>query len=209
VLSFDRVNRPKLPLCPLCLCGDDQGWGFPPVALLLFIIGGVLVFFFIIGGAFTSEPEAGLPLIIFLSSSGEGMPGVGVAPGLNGFLSSASLGMPGVGVPFGNFEFAAAPGAPFAFVITGLAEMPGGMFAGSSFTSAGFAFEFAFAEAVEFDDAPPPQPNKNNVNRKNEKIMKFLNIIQISSVIINLSPSSNKRFDITKPLIYTYKFALV
>jgi len=50
--------------------------------------------------------------ICFLIVAGSGMPGVGVAPGLNGFFNSAGLGIPGVGVvPFGKGEmFAGMPG---------------------------------------------------------------------------------------------------
>ena len=62
------------------------------------------------------------------------MPGVGVVPGLNGFLSSAGLGIPGVeDGPLGvTLAFVGKPAA-FAGIGTGLTEIPGGMFAGSSF----------------------------------------------------------------------------
>ena len=143
-----------------------------------------MLFFFIIAGgaAFTFEPAGGLPLIIFFSSSGDGIPGVGVAPGLKGFFNSASLGIPGVGVPFGDFELAFASCALFApFTITGLAEIPGGMFAGSSGISAAFTFALLLAFTFELAGALPPQPNKNKPVRQSKKIKQFLNIIQFSS----------------------------
>ena len=58
------------------------------------------------------------------------MPGVGVAPGLNGFFRVSGSGIPGVGVaPFGIL-FAALgsgiPGVVFADGGTGLVERPSG-----------------------------------------------------------------------------------
>lgn len=109
------------------------------------------------------------------------MPGVGVAPGFIGFRNSASLGMPGVDVPFGSMEFAFELSAVFApSTMTGFVEIPGGIFAGSSFTSAGLRFALAFAAASEFAGDVPPQPNKNKTKRQSEKIIKFLNIMQFS-----------------------------
>jgi len=115
-----------------------SGRGFPPVGLLLFIIGRSPPF--IDGGApFTL---VGGLASIFRISSGEGMPGVGVAPGLKGLRSSAGLGIPGVGVvPFGATAFALTP-CTFAPICTGLAESPGGMFAGSISVVVGAALAF-------------------------------------------------------------------
>ncbi len=70
----------------------------------LFYSGFGVAFFFIIiespavgGGALTFIWRC----ICFRKVSGSGIPGVGVAPGLNGFLRVAGSGMPGVGVaPF-------------------------------------------------------------------------------------------------------------
>jgi len=93
------------------------------------------------------------PLIIRLISSGDGIPGVGVAPFLTPFFISASLGIPGVGVaPFGIFAITVGmPGAP-AFVAIGAALSPGGKLLLSSLTSVADLFEFEFA----FDAVEPP-----------------------------------------------------
>ena len=96
--------------------------------LVLFIIGTLLAgWMFDLGG---------IPIAL-RSSSGEGIPGVGVAPGFRGFLSSSGLGIPGVGVaPFGSgVRLAGMPGVLFADGGSGLAERPGGMLAGSRFTA--------------------------------------------------------------------------
>lgn len=93
---------------------------------------------------------AGCPSIRLISS-GDGMPGVGVRPGLKGFFNWSGLGIPGVGVvPLaGCPRFAGTPGA-LAGRFTGLADRPGGMFAGSR-VDIGWAdmFEFPFTEEVE------------------------------------------------------------
>lgn len=92
------------------------------------------------------------PLICRLSSSGEGIPGVGVVPFFGPFFISSALGIPGVGVaPLGMFAITTGiPGAP-TFVATGAALIPGGKLALSSFTSLA-------AEVLElaFGVAPPP-----------------------------------------------------
>lgn len=64
-----------------------------------------------------------------LISSSDGMPGVGVFPGLNGLLNSFGSGMPGVGVgPFGNSFAVFASGIPGVLPLRGkgLVENPGG-----------------------------------------------------------------------------------
>src|SRR5829696_3437517 len=62
-----------------------------------------VAFFFIIGASASAGADAlTLRCICLRNVSGSGIPGVGVAPGLNGFLRFAASGMPGVGVaPFG------------------------------------------------------------------------------------------------------------
>lgn len=95
---------------------------------------------------------AGL-LNAFRISSAEGIPGVGVVPGFAAFFISAGLGIPGVGV-VGLLAFAGT----FAGV-NGLAERPGGMFAGSNFAGvAASIFVFALAFDVELVVLSPPHP---------------------------------------------------
>ena len=92
---------------------------------------------FIIGTLFAGATfdGGGIPICL-RSSSGEGIPGVGVAPGFRGFLSSSALGIPGVGVaPFGSgARFAGIPGGRLPGG-NGLIDNPGGMFAASMFTA--------------------------------------------------------------------------
>ena len=87
------------------------------------------------------------------------MPGVGVAPGLNGFRRFAGSGMPGVGVaPFGTL-FAAfgsgIPGVVFADGGIGLVDSPSGKWLASTATlplptpETEFEFEFEFMELLE------------------------------------------------------------
>jgi hypothetical protein len=87
---------------------------------VVFIIGTLLAGATLDGG--------GIPICL-RSSSGEGIPGVGVAPGFRGFLSSSGLGIPGVGVaPFGSgVRFAGMPGGKLADGGSGLVDNPGGM----------------------------------------------------------------------------------
>ncbi len=99
--------------------------------------------------------------IAFLIVAGSGMPGVGVRPGLRPFFNSSALGIPGVGVvPFGTTApFVGIPGISLPFIGSGLADKPGGIFAGSNLTAT-FAFEdkvlvFPF-ELFETADEPHP-----------------------------------------------------
>jgi hypothetical protein len=102
---------------------------------------GVGFFFIIIAG---SSPGTGGGAVIFVfpriclrSVSGSGIPGVGVAPGLNGFRRVSGSGMPGVGVaPFGRlFAFfgSGIPGVAFAEGGIGLVDNPGGKLFASTF----------------------------------------------------------------------------
>ena len=72
------------------------------------------------------------------NSSGLGIPGVGVAPGLNGFFKVAGSGMPGVGVaPFGilfAFRGSGMPGVVFVDGGIGLVDKPGGKLFASTAT---------------------------------------------------------------------------
>jgi len=72
--------------------------------------------------------------------SGSGIPGVGVAPRLNGFLRLAASGIPGVGVPrFGTtFAFFASgmPGVLFPDGCIGVVDRPSGRLFGSTVTFA-------------------------------------------------------------------------
>ena len=83
-------------------------------------------------------------------------------PGLCGFFSSFSLGMPGVGVvPLVKAEtFAGIPGT-FAAGGRGLAEMPGGIFAGSSCTATG---TFVLPLLVALGGTLPLQPTANQTD---------------------------------------------
>lgn len=144
--------------------------------LLLFIIGGGFPF---IGGGL--DRIAGAEALVFVPgfasilriSSGEGIPGVGVAPGFMGLLIFDGSGMPGVGVaPLGTAPFELTPGT-FAGCWIGLAESPGGKLAGSRLTATGAAFAAgaalaAFAAVSEFTVfAEPPQATENVVATQN------------------------------------------
>ena len=78
-------------------------------------------------------------------SSGLGMPGVGVAPGLNAFFSWAGSGIPGVGVvPLGTLFTASAegmPGVEFADGGIGLVDRPGGRLLASTLLLTTVTFE--------------------------------------------------------------------
>lgn len=96
------------------------------------------------------------------------MPGVGVAPGLNGFLRLAGSGIPGVGVaPFGSlFAFAGSgiPGVELPDGWIGVVESPSGRLFGSTFTAptpAAFALALAF-ESTEL------QPENRTTKDKNK-----------------------------------------
>jgi hypothetical protein len=126
----------------------------------------------------------GLPNILRISS-GDGIPGVGVAPGFAGLIFEPS-GIPGVGVaPLGTAPFELTPGT-FAGCCIGLAESPGGRFAGSRLTATGAAFVavvFAAFEALEFEVlAAPPQANEKDANRASVDIWTVLFIFTVSAL---------------------------
>jgi hypothetical protein len=89
-------------------------------------------------------------------SSGLGMPGVGVAPGLNGFLKVAGSGIPGVGVaPFGMLFASRGSGMPGVLLpdgAIGLVDNPGGRLFASTFTLPVPTAELEFALAFESAD---------------------------------------------------------
>lgn len=150
--------------------------------MLFIIVGG---FDFIIGGLefATFALAGGLPSI-FRISSGDGIPGVGVAPGFAGLIFEPS-GIPGVGVaPFGTAPFELTPGT-FAGCWIGLAESPGGRFAGSRLTATGAAFVaglFAAVEAFEFVVfSAPPQANEKAANRARVDTCRVLFIIKTTT----------------------------
>lgn len=111
--------------------------GRPPNFRLLFIIGtSAFLLLFIIGTtAFTGGRavlafDKGCPRALRISSA-DGIPGVGVVPGLCFRFNSSGLGIPGVGDPFGTgVEFEADPGETGDGEI-GSNEIPGGIFGGS------------------------------------------------------------------------------
>lgn len=196
----------------------------PGSGLLLFIIG--CEFDFIIGGldfmpgveAFALAP--GLPSILRISSA-EGIPGVGVAPGFSGLFIFDGSGMPGVGVaPLGTAPLEFTPGT-FAGCWIGLAESPGGRFAGSRLTATGAALEAVALPALDMFAfvvfASPPHAIENIAVEPSIRIMTDLFMIFLAllrrSVLMwcgfdySLHASLVNRFDLPKPLIYTYKFA--
>jgi hypothetical protein len=107
------------------------------------------------------------------SSSGDGMPGVGVAPGLIGLFISAGSGMPGVGVVPRVTIFAAfaagIPGVGVPFSGRGLVEIPGGRFAGSTLTiTAPFVFTTVrFAAGSSDEQAKTKANNESKTKRAN------------------------------------------
>ena len=104
-------------------------------------------------------------------SSGLGIPGVGVAPGLNGFFNVSGSGIPGVGVPPFGKTFAAfgsgIPGVEFDDGAIGLVDKPGGRLLASTVTLPAPTAEFAFAFAeFEFESAEPHADRKSANDRK-------------------------------------------
>jgi len=107
----------------------------------------------LLGGGFTLVTGSPICFRIVASS---GIPGIGVLPGLKPFLNCSLDGMPGIGLlPKGTFAFNEIPGGIVSEGGSGLAESPGGIFAGSSLISLGAR---VFALAFSFDDEFEPQP---------------------------------------------------
>lgn len=108
-----------------------------------------------------------------LASSG--IPGIGVLPGLKPFFICSADGIPGTGLlPIGKLTaLTEIPGGIFADGGKGLADKPGGMFAGSIFISLGIMFE-SFVLDATFDGLPEPQPHK--IKARPKSIARFLNI---------------------------------
>lgn len=159
-----------LTLCSLCLCGKYFYF------LVLFIIDTLAAGF---AGALTFV--TGRPICLRIVS-GSGMPGVWVLPGLKPFFNASALGIPGIGLlPSGKtFAFKEIPGGRVAEGSSGLAERPGGIFAGSSFISRlvmALEFRFALALAFAFDGALEPQPIPVMTITKPSKINEFLYIL--------------------------------
>ena len=98
------------------------------------------------------------------------MPGVGVAPGLNGFLKFAGSGIPGVGVvPFGILFASLGSGIPGVVFVDGgigLVERPSGKWLASTATlpepafGCALAFEFTFESLDEQDAASIAADNR-------------------------------------------------
>jgi len=143
-------------------------WGRPPSLRLDFIIGTL----FDIGGVFAFVLAAGLPNALRISSA-EGMPGVGVVPGFAAFFISAGLGIPGVGV----VDLLAL--VAFADVI-GLADRPGGIFAGSNFAGVtAFMFVFALGFDAEFARLSPPHAVASETAQTIKDRIRFFDILPL------------------------------
>ena len=126
-----------------------------------------------------------LRCICLLISSGLGIPGVGVAPGLNGFFRVSGSGIPGVGVPpFGN-TFAAfgsgIPGVEFDDGAMGLVDNPGGRLFASTVTLPAPTFAFVFA-AFEFVSADPHAEIK--IARNSKKMLTEIFDIKFKTSLI-------------------------
>ncbi len=134
-------------------------------------------------------PTLGCIPICRRSSSGEGIPGVGVTPGFIGFLSSAGLGIPGVGVaPFGTvIGLAGIPGVGVPVIGTGLVESPGGRLLLSRVTER-FELLLALFEGVE-----PQAVNKTEAVINNERRATILYIISASPIINKVMPVQKLR----------------
>lgn len=155
--------RFSVPFVSLWFCptyGVFVGFGFMPFIMGASFPGGAV---FILAGF----------AIIRLISSGDGIPGVGVRPGLIPFFNFSGLGMPGVGVvPVGRgtAPLAEIPGA-FAAGVTGWIDRPGGKFALSSVTPVVvLAFVFELRLAFELTGDMLPHPAKSMLNRTIEGI---------------------------------------
>jgi hypothetical protein len=119
---------------------------------------GVAFFFIIIVSSALGGVAFALRCICRRISSGLGIPGVGVAPGLNGLFRFAGSGIPGVGVvPFGILfaTFGSGiPGVVFVDGCIGLVERPSGKLLASTVTLPlpAFGFELAFELTVDPSD---------------------------------------------------------
>ena len=99
------------------------------------------------------------------------MPGVGVAPGLNGLRRFAASGIPGVGVvPFGILLASFGSGIPGVVLVDGgigLVDRPGGKLLASTVTLPlpmtvfEFEFELEFVPLDEHDAASIETDNRN------------------------------------------------
>ncbi len=147
----------------------------------------MFAFFFIIGTSDVAEFDvlSGVPICL-RSSSGEGIPGVGVTPGFTGFFSSSGLGIPGVGVaPFGILAITAGmPGVDAFDGGTGEVESPGGRFTGSTLTKA-LLFVLMLLFEILFAGAEPPQPNAAIDDANKPAVINFVNIYK-SLAIFNI-----------------------
>jgi hypothetical protein len=103
------------------------------------------------------------------------MPGVGVAPGLNGFFSVSGSGIPGVGVaPFGILFAAFGSGIPGVLLpdgAIGVVERPSGNLLTSTLTFPDPAATFAFA--FVFDSAEPHPEIKSDKHKAKRQIKTF------------------------------------
>ena len=117
----------------------------------------------------------GRPICFFFFFS-LGIPGICVLLGVNPFLNCSLVGMPGMGLlPMGTLTaFTEIPGGKFAEGGNGLAERPGGIFAGSSLITP-FAMELEFE--LVFDGPLEPQPKPEKMTAKQSKRAAFLNIL--------------------------------
>jgi hypothetical protein len=120
-----------------------------------------------------------VPRICRLNVSGSGIPGVGVAPGLNGLRKFAASGIPGVGVaPFGTtlaFAGSGIPGVVFADGGIGLVDKPGGKLFASTLT-APVPTPFTFVFATVFDSVVEPHANISTEKLKAKRQIKTLDI---------------------------------
>ena len=113
---------------------------------------GVAFFFIIIWSSASGGVALALRCIWRRISSGLGIPGVGVAPGLKGLRRFAASGMPGVGVvPFGMLFASLGSGIPGVVFVDGgigLVERPSGKLLATTATfplpTAGIELEFEF-----------------------------------------------------------------
>jgi len=107
----------------------------------------------------------------FRISSCEGIPGVGVTPGLMPFFIVAGSGIPGVGVaPLGKLvTVGGIPGVVFADGGIASGFRPSGMFAGSNATGPLELFEVTLTFEFEVADEPQPIERPTAINRPAHK----------------------------------------
>ncbi len=141
---------------------------------VLRIIEGAEFVLRIEGGSVAAADPFESRCICRLISSGDGIPGVGVAPGFIFTFTFAGSGIPGVGVAPGRTVLAPVPITVLPFIMIGLLEIPAGRFEPLRFTGPTPTMFTPFA-MFAFESTVEPQPESTpNVAARSVKSAMYL-----------------------------------